>query len=79
MKNYILLSQLNNIVRVHNIRAISESNAHLFVKTILNRNHKFDYQDIHVSTMHKTSNVEVAMQLYTKLQNTKKAGRLIPA
>lgn len=79
MKNYILLSQLNNTIRVHNIRAISESKAHHFVKTILNRNHRYDYQDIKVKTKHQTPDVDKAMQLYTKLQNTKKAGGLIPA
>lgn len=68
MKNYILLSRLNNKVRVHNIRAISESKAHQFVKTILNQNHKHDYQDIKVKTKHQTHDVDSAMQLYTKLK-----------
>lgn len=79
MKNYILISQHNSKIRVHNIRAESEQKAHHFVKTILNRNHQHDYQDIQVSTKHQTTDVEKAMQLYTKLQNTKKAGGLIPA
>ncbi len=70
MKNYILLSQHNNKIRVHNIRAESEQKAHLFVKTILNRNHQHDYQDIEVNTKHKTNDVEKAMQLYTKLKQT---------